>query len=254
MKQALALVAVLAVSSSVHADNKKYTLADLKALVSQRSFKEAVDHLQDVSPSERNGEWDGIAGDAAAGMIAGLSNDDLAAKVLTIEEVEKDTPVILKSAKYRSVREDVGMKAYTECFRADYLTEVCMQHALKFVDGDPGNTGLALKRGKLVRANAYHYVAVPYFKRAVANKANAPACKDEDLHLAVVAGIGLPKDDERAVDAIALASGPCWENVKKAVVDAFNAEESGYTVKNACTFLVSKGVLSPAQAGKCNKK
>ena len=254
MKHQLAFIAILAVTASAaSADNKKYTLADLKALVSQKSFKEAVEHLQDVSPSERTGEWNTIAADAAGGMIASMSNDDLAAKVLTIEQVEKDFPGVLTSPKYRATREEVGMKAYTECFRQDYLTEECMKHALKFVDGDPTNTGLALKMGKLVRLNANHYVAVPYMKRAVANKANAAACKDDDLKLAVVAGLGLPEEYEGAVDSRALASGPCWDALRKPIVDEFDKEASGYFIKNSCMFLAGKRVLSIEQQKKCSK-
>ena len=42
------------------------------------------------------------------------------------------------SPKYVKIRNEVGMTAYTECFKLDYGTDVCFQHALKFVEGDPG--------------------------------------------------------------------------------------------------------------------
>ena len=61
----VALVPVVA-----HADkDKKYTLADLKALVDGKSFTEALEHLDDVSPSERKADWQDLAGRAAVGAV-----------------------------------------------------------------------------------------------------------------------------------------------------------------------------------------
>src|SRR5688500_8097977 len=109
----IAIAAVLvATKSSALADKKPYTLADLKTLVSQKSFKEAVAHLTEVSPSERNADWLNVAVDAAVGYIAGLSNDDLAAQILEIERIDSEVPAILGSTKYTKVRAEIGVKGF----------------------------------------------------------------------------------------------------------------------------------------------
>ena len=252
MKQAIALTLfVVASQATASADDKKFTLADLKELVAQKSYAEAVQHLSDVPPSERKTDWQDLAATAAGGYIGGLSNDDLVKKVLSIEEIDEKYPQLLKNTKYTKPRAEIGLKAYTACFQLDYATEECFQHALKYVDNDPTNADLAFKMGKIVRHNAFHYVAMPYFKRAIAIGKGGAMCKDEDLKLAVVAGLGLPKDDDKAADARTVAFGACFDDLKKPILDAFKAEESGYLHDNACDPLKAKKALSADQAKGC---
>lgn len=253
MKQiiALAVLGALAASGSARADDKKYTLADLRSLVAQRSYSEAISHLGDIGPSERNADWLDTAATAAGGYLASLSNDNLVTKVLAIEELDERFPPLLKSAKYTRPRAEIGLKAYTACFENDYATQECFEHALKFVDADPANSELAFKMGKIVRKNAFHYVAIPYFKRALAGKGGA-MCKDDDLSLAVVSGLGLPKGDDKAADARAIAAGACFADLKKAILAAFTEETAGGSVHdNACDLLNAKKALTADQAKTC---
>jgi len=256
MKQAIALAAATAVAmisiSATAEDKKPYTLADLKTLVSQNSFKEAVEHLNDVPPSERTAPWLEVATAAGTGYISGLSNDNLVTKVLTIEQLDADVPPLLKVAKYTKVRAEVGLKAYDACLQNSYWTDECLQHAIKFVEADGSNTDLALKMAKLVRKNAKSWAALPFFKKALAGKPSAAACKDSDLALAVTSGLALPKDYDRAADARAIAPGPCWDHLKKPILEAFNEDsENGYVRQNSCDFLKAKKALGAEQARSC---
>ena len=249
----IALVGILAAVPAVaFADKKPYTLADLKTLVSQKSFKEAVDHLGDVPPSERNADWQGVASDAAAGYIGGLSNDNLVTKVLEIEKVDGEYPVILKSTKYTKVRGEVGLKAYQGCFENSYWIDECLDHAYKFIDADAGNTDLAFKMGKLVRLNAKHWASLRYFKKALVSKNTKSMCADEDIKLAVLSGLALPSSYDALPIAKEIAQGACWDNLKKPIVEAFNEDsENGYVRTNACAFLKAKKALSAEQAKTC---
>jgi hypothetical protein len=252
MKHLIALAGLLFVSSTALADKKPYTLADLKSLVQAKSYKEAVDHLTDVAPSDRNADWQDVAATAAAGYVGGLKDDNLVTKVLEIEKVDQDHPVILKSPKYTKIRAEIGLKAYGACMANSYWIDECLQHATKFLEGDAGNLDLAFKMAKVVRLNANHHVAVPYFKRALAGKNNATYCKDDDLKLAVVSGLALPKDYDNAAGAREIASGPCWDALKKPILEAFNADsDGGYTKQNTCDFLKAKKVLTADQAKGC---
>ncbi len=252
MKHFVALVGVLAMTSIAVADKKPYTLADLKTLVSQKSYKEAVEHLGDVAPSERTADWQTTAADATAGYIGALSNDNLVTKVLEIERVDGEFPAILKSPKYTKVRGEVGLKAYQGCFENSYWIDECLDHAYKFIDADNANTDLAFKMGKLVRLNAKHWASLRYFKKALASKSTKTMCADEDIKLAVVSGLALPESYDALPIAKEVAQGACWENLKKPILEAFSEDsENGYVRKNACGLLKAKKALTAEQAKTC---
>lgn len=251
MKHIALALGVLASSSLALAEPKPYTLADLKALVSQKSYKEAVDHLGDVSPSERTADWQAVAADAAAGYIGGLSNDNLVTKVLEIERVDAAYPTILKAPKYTKVRAEVGLTAYKGCFANSYWIEECLDHAYKFIEADAGNTDLAFKMGKLVRVNAKHWASLRYFKKALTAKNPKAMCADEDIALAVISGLGLPDSYDALPLAKEVAQGPCWDNVKKPILEAFKDESNSYLRRNACAFLTAKKALTAEQAKSC---
>ncbi|MEJ7596896.1 MAG: hypothetical protein WKG01_03205 [Kofleriaceae bacterium] len=256
MNQALALGTLLAIQSLMTsvatADKKPYTLADLKELVSQKSFKEAVEHLNDVAPSERKAEWLDTAATAGAGYIAGLSNDNMVTKVIAIEQLDADVAPILKVAKYTKVRAEIGLKAYDACLQNNHWADECVEHAIKFVETDASNVDLALRMAKIVRKNAKSWAALPFFKRALAGKPSAAACKDADLSLAVISGLALPKDYDRAADARTIAGGACWDHLKKPILAAFDEDsENGYVRQNSCDLLKAKKALGAEQARTC---
>lgn len=252
MKHVALALGILASSSLALAEAKPYTLADLEALVAQKSFKEAVDHLGDVAPSERTARWQAVAADAAAGYIGGLSNDNLVTKVLEIERVDAAFPTILKSAKYTKVRAEVGLTAYKGCFANTYWIDECLDHAYKFIEADAANTALAFQMGKLVRLNAKHWAALRYFKRALTAKTAKAMCADEDIELAVLSGLALPASYDAMPIAVEIAKGACWANLRKPIVEAFDADsENGYIRTNACELLKAKKALTAAQAKTC---
>jgi len=248
-------LAALVVSTTAVADPdaKQYTLADIKALVGQKAYQEALIHLEDIAPGDRNSDWLAVAADAGAGYIRSLSNEDLGAQVGGIEIIEDSYPQLLSAPAYVKVRNELGLKAYKQCFAADDLTEVCLQHATKFVDGDPTNTALALAMAKLVKANAFHYVAAPLFARAVGGKTDAAACKDADLAESVIAALDLPSDEDNFTAARGLTVGPCWAKLKKPVIAALK-DAGGYYHDNVCDLLKEKKALSGTAAKACAKQ
>ena len=250
---------ILALATTTFADNgkKPYTLADLKTLVSQKSFKEAVEHLADVAPSERTADWLGIAADAAAGYIGGLSNDDMVKKILEIERVDSEFPMIMKSPKYAKSRMDIGIKGFDACFDYSYAHKECFDHAIKFVDADAGNAELALKMAKLVRRNTTpHAGAASFFKRAItaAGKNAGAICKDEDLKRVVVSGFNVPEHYEDAKTVRDMVSGTCWNELKATVQDEWKkAGETSYERRNTCEILKSQRSLTADQTRACEK-
>jgi hypothetical protein len=255
MKHVLALAGILALSSSVAADKQRYSLADLKALVAQKAYQEAVEHLSDVAPTERNAAWLAVAVDAASGYVGGLSGDDPGTKIWTLEAIDAQYPQLLTSSKYLQVRAEIGLKGYEACFARSGRLDACIERATKFLDADASNTGLAFEMAKALRRNSNPHVAVPFFKRALAGKANATMCKDGLLQSTVLAGLGLPKDEGRAADARAIASGPCFDQLKQKMLEALDAEApGGYMHANTCDFMKAKRALDADQIKSCDKK
>ena len=171
MKHFIALAGIVALSSVAAADKGPYTLADLQALVAQKSYREAVGHLSDISPSARNAAWLAVAVDAASGYVGGLAGDDLATKVWGIEAIDAQYPQLLSSPKYTKIRAEIGLRGYEACFANSYALDACIEHATKFLDADASNTDLAFQMAKALRRNSNPHVSVTFFKRAVAAKA-----------------------------------------------------------------------------------
>lgn len=255
MKLLISLAAVLAASTAlidtVHADKAKpYTLEDLKTLVSQKAFEEAVGHLGDVPPSERKAEWLDVASTAAAGYVSSLSSDQVA---YAIDAIDRSFPQVLKSDKYTKARVEHGLKGYAKCLAGG---DGCLEQAMKFIDNDPGNSELALKMGKVVlRSFSSKYTAAPYFQRAAAGKGAAAACKDEDLKTSLVSALAVPKSYDAAAAGRAIAD-LCWTEQKKLVLDHFNEaakDGNSYVRANTCEILKAKKALSPDQTRICAK-
>jgi hypothetical protein len=256
--RSLVVVVIMVLASVAHADDKKYTLADLKALVGQSAFKEAFQHLGDISPSQRNAEWVELAAAASGGVLGTLDTDDGTTLAL-VDEIDREYPQLLKSAKYTRPRNELGFKGLEGCFGqtngywSSYGLDNCVKLGMRFVANSNGDSALALKVAKIARKSMNAYDAVPFFKRALGPKDMA-ACKDSDLKLAVVAGLGLPTTYANATESKAMMA-TCWDELKDAVMAAFEADsKGGYVKQNTCDFLMAKKLLTGLNAKQCAKK
>lgn len=247
----MGLLLALSTTSSV-ADEKKFTLADIKVLVSQKSYTEAVSHLTDIPPSERNADFLAVAADAAVGY---LGTTDARSKIYAFEMFDTQLPMLLKSPKYAKARVD-GVAGFESCL-SGYGRADCFERAFKFVDVDPTNAELALKMAKLVRRNSSPAAAAAgFFKRAVsaAGKATGAVCKDPDLKMTVVSGFNVPDhyDDAKAVREI--VTGNCWGELKSTVQEEYKkAGETSYERLNTCEILKAKNSLTADQTRACER-
>jgi len=252
------VVAMLLVASVAQADDKKYTLADLKALNEQQAFKEAFQHLGDISPSQRKGDWVDVAATAAGGVLGILDTDD-GSTVAAIDQIDKDYPQLLKNAKYTKPRAELGYKGLEGCFGqthgywSSYGLDNCVKVGTRFVANSGGDQALALKVAKLARRSMNSAAAIIFFE-AAAGKDNKALCSDEDFKRSLLAGIALPKDSANAAKARTLMA-TCWDAVKDDVVEAFDgASKGGYVQQNTCAQLVAKKLISGLQLKQCQAK
>jgi len=232
------IVAVFALTCATllaHADDKKYTLADLKSLVDEKHYQEALLHMGDIAPSERKAEWKDLLGIAATGYAQ--SGKDAIDKLRAMLAIEEQYPTVVKNPKYAAVRTEWGPKGFAKCFEASYDVSDCKSYAIKFVDDDPANGKLALAMAKVARKGMNAYGAAPLFKRAVATSKKI-ACKDSDLSLSVIAALGLPTDYDDYADGKSVAES-CFTELKPAILKEL-ADASGYYKDNACALLATK--------------
>jgi hypothetical protein len=258
LKHIAICIALTAFAPVANAKGTTYTLADLKALVADGSYVEAYKHIGDIPPAQRKADWIDVAAEAAGGALGTLDTDD-GSTIAAIEQIDKQFPQLLKNAKYTKPRADLGYKGIVGCFEQTndywgaYGLENCTKLAIKFVDKSGGDRALALKVAKVARKSMNAYGAVPFFKRTLGPK-DTSACKDEDLKLAVVAGLGLPADDANAAESRAIMA-TCWAELKDPILEELGKEsKDGYVHQNACSTLLAKKAISGLQAKQCAKK
>ncbi|MDB4985194.1 MAG: hypothetical protein JWN04_372 [Myxococcaceae bacterium] len=113
----------------------------------------------------------------------------------------------------------------------------CLDGLDRFVKAHPGE---AFAAGKLVRLNFNHWVALPFFEKAVA-KPKPEQCADADLALAVVSGLALPPADQNAARALKIADGKCSEALRPKLQAGLKGA-GAYYVANTCPALKAKGI------------
>lgn len=236
---------------------KPYTINDLTALEKTGSWEEILQHLGDVSPAKRDAEWTRVQEKAAIEYVSGLAKSREAyAAYAAIVDLGRRYPNLMKIPAFTAKRAEVGLGAFESCFTQSWSGGECVELLTGFVDDDPKNGDLALKAAKLVRRNQNHYVAVPFFVRAVeaAGGKDAKPCLDDDLKLATIAGLGLPPDYDNAKGAKKIAFELCWAALSDAVAEQFHQESKGsYYFGNTCGELKAKKMLSNLQAKLCDK-
>ena len=240
-----AITALALIATAAHADDRKYTVADLKTLVGERAFQEAFTHLGDIAPTQRTAEWIDVAATAAVGVLQALPTDDASA-IAMIDAVDREYPQLLKATKYTKVRAELGVKGIAVCYqRMD--TEECVRAATRFVAASDREVTIEVARTTTPHAAA---AALAMFKQAFDPK-DPKLCKDERLQRAMIAGLWTTEGKPTATDARSLMTS-CWDGVKDAIVKTFGeAGKNSDFHKNTCDVLKAKRLLSSLQAKRC---
>lgn len=137
-----------------------------------------------------------------------------------------------KKPKLKSVDDIAG------CFE-QWSTDECVTAVDAFVKQKPGQ---AFDAGRAITMGTSHWVAVPFFEKALGANPKPETCGDERLKLAVISALGLPNEGNRnktVSSARKIVTGPCWSQLGKAVTEA-TEKEGGYLVDNVCPILADK--------------
>ncbi len=117
------------------------------------------------------------------------------ATVALAEDFTARFPSLTSSPAFMSQRAAVGLAGFERCFEASTKDGAdCTDRFLAYLKVDKANVDFAMKAGRLVIRKQAPYMAVSFFREAVAGSSNpARECADSELQRAVAAGITLPE-------------------------------------------------------------
>jgi hypothetical protein len=232
------------------AEKAPYTLEELTALANQGSYRELLDHAEDVAPTKRDAAWRTLVEKAAVAHLEGAKQEsDPFLGLLRAEELLKRYTFLAQSKAFLEIRRTVGLKGFEDCFDSDWAGGTCLEKLLGFVQRTPTNGPLAFDAAKLVMKKQVPYAAMPLFKIAISGAPDAAWCQDPDLYRCLFASLALPPDDGRAKDAIEIASGKCFGALKDELSGSL--DQGGFLTGNLCAVLKKKGGLAGDAARKC---
>ena len=249
------LITLLVFSCKVAgAADQAYSMKDLKALADQSAWSELASHLEDVRPAERGPEWNKVLEQTATGLLdQGGAADDVYSAFSTSENLLTRFPKLKTNKAFMAKRADTGLKAFAICFENSYGADQCLQDLTKFVKSDAGNLDLTFKAGKLARLNLKHWAAAPFFASALTEPNKDQRCDDEDVALAVMSGLALPKSGyEPQFGASVKLAQLCWKELKAPLAEQI-ASNGDYFRENTCGVFKTNNALEGKVANVCRK-
>ncbi len=244
----MTMLTLISLITAVGAEDK-YTLDDLLMLEKNGQYAELLVHLTDVRPSQRNEKWNELVERAAvAGVQKNLSAKQDAQALYLADQLLELQPALKNDSEFLAVRKHSILGTYSQCLSNNYATGSCLEQLSGTIEKTPDDHDLAMQVGKLVRRKAQNHAAVPFFLLATAGEKEPTQCQDEDLLLAVLAGMEL--SDSRSDGARTLAFDRCYKTLHQELLKGFYAS-SGYGTQNYCKGLEQKHALTPFQQAYC---
>ena len=237
---------------SLSASAATYELADLKALDKDKSWRELVDHLNDIVPSKRDAEWKAIAERACTGVLDPSELKDVASSQRSLDQMDelmKRYGWLKESKPFLTRRADVGLKAMGWTYqnsRHSSGEDPWMDKLKTFVAADALTPDMALRALKLVTSRLVPVVAFPLVKPALARGGKA-TCKDADVLQAMLGALTEGSWKEESAEV----STTCWEELKPLVLAEVLKPDATRTLQlKLCPTLIERKSLSPDELKK----
>jgi hypothetical protein len=234
--------------------NASYELADLKALEKQQSWTELLEHLEDISPSKRDKEWEGLGERAAIGWMSALElkADSAQWQLASIEALMKRYPFLKASKPFMQKRLDVAVKGYLMSysnFRHSAGNDEWMDKIKAHAESDTVTPDAPLRLAKeVVLQRLIPVTAFPLYKLA-SDRGNKTLCRDGDFHKVLAATFEEGSWKKEAEDL----AGKCWDDVKGPLVAALEKAQTNKLRRNLCPVLDAKKALPASQKKACEE-
>lgn len=224
-----------------------YTLADLQKLYKDKSYKEGLAHMKDIAPTNRDKQWTDLLQNLATGYLSSLKNGKTNYKAMVfMDQILDDHPSLSNAKEFMRMRAELGLEIYQVCFQ--YNDFECYKEFISFVRRDSSNFDIKYKIAKEVRKRMSDAKSIPFFAEALKGQ-NKEYCKDEDLKLALKAGLSKDTNTEEAKSAQEVAFGECFQELISSIKEAI--KESDNAKKLACKTMIKKNALSGIAKKKC---
>lgn len=239
---------LLAVLLPLAASAATYELADLKALEKDQSWRELVDHLNDLPPSKRDPDWKALAERACTGVLDPNEVKDLPTAEAALSQIEgllKKFTWLKDSRTFMARRAEVGFKALGWTYqtsRHSTSDDPWLDGLKAFVAADAQTPDIALRGAKLVTSRLVAEVAFPLLKTALA-KGGKPVCKDADLQKATLEAV----EDGAWKKEVGEVLTTCWDELKPQLVEKVMKADASRTLRlKLCPVLTERKGLSAA--------
>jgi hypothetical protein len=228
-------------------------IAELDALAAAQSWGEMYDRLTNVSPTARDGHWNGLVEQAALGELAQLTGPggSSAERLSAIERYYPKFRSLGSSEKFLALRAKVGLEGFRRCF--DEGRKNCYDDLERFVRVPPVSTGLAIDAAHLSGRNMNRRASLTFFLAGLDAPGGEAVCKDSELlGYDLVFALQFPSNDRWATAARTVTER-CWGEAVKTAVAAHISREVGetYYLKNTCAILLQRGALTGLREKRC---
>ena len=126
---------------------------------------------------------------------------------------------------------------FERCHQKYPSSDVCVDALSRYVKANP-KAGFGA--GKLVRTRFRSWMALQFFVPTLTKALPETSCDDEDLRLAVLAGLALPTEDPNQALAAKAAGGVCAAKLQPHIRNGFG-DANAYYRTNACAVLKTLG-------------
>jgi hypothetical protein len=243
----LILLLLLLFALPLNAESERLDLKHLKQLVLEKKWVDAVAHLSDIAPSERDQEWRDLVEASAVGYLKALQADGTDTDTIT-SDLLRNFAILRYSRPFMEAREEAGLHDLERCY-ADY-GESCLPRLRHFLDDDPANPALALEVAKIVAHHGKLLSSLPFFAKALTESTKGNVCQDETFQVAWIAAMSALTDPAQE-QADTLATDYCWPALKDTLEHSLETTTASGFLKNACKFLKKHSALDDNTKQKC---
>lgn len=206
--------------------DRKYSLKEMKILIDQEMWDEAITHLEDTPPLQRDEQWKSILYEVAVGWLYDMEiHEDLDHSYKSVRNLFQRFKVLKKSPEAMKYRKKIGLRYIDKCLSDRNLQdcESVSNHFIRYDRRSVEDLGFAV--GKLTTYHRLHRGAIPYFALAVNEDTADQYCSEERLHLAIQNGFYGYDNSENMKQSIRLAN-LCFDQVKDHFMKHLNSERT----------------------------
>lgn len=235
--------------NAANAEDRRYTMDDLKALGKSGSYRELYDHLKDIPPAKRDASWEDLVEQASRGLLDEATEPGQKQRLL--DEMRQEYPSLKKSKKIGAGANAHALKDFEACYDAGYDGNDCTKALMEYVKKHGKDAKVALGAAKLVRHKMTSWSALAFYKIALDVGKPSEVCADPDLPPAIESGIDVSsesvlKDVAEIVDTL------CWKDLHEvALQKLMTASQDAQEV--LCRMALKRHAVSGLKEKKCKE-